>query len=131
MTALQVTGTVSVLLVIGYLALYVLVEVAQRLWLWIDDEKDHPVINQINRGILRLAGYKVEVKVSEYGSKYIKYLDSKGQEAYEGPTALYTLIACSLIPWAFYFYPVTLAGVACFLLARLARKVRRARKDRE
>ena len=124
--ALGLAFALGLLLSVGWLALYLLSWGWARTWAWIDDS-EAPKNNPLLQMIMFRTGWKAST------NRWSSCAYEKGNESSSGAEAFFfPLVILFLGPMlaviAFKLYPVTLAALTLYLIARLARFARRHKK---
>lgn len=118
-------------LALFWIVICLLAKFGSKAWNWIDDN-DQPIKeNPVLAWIMRRLGYKPACELSSYSAWVWESPDGRKQS--DGAVAIFMpLIILLVCPTAIYIglwlYPVTLTGIALFLIAYLARFARRHRK---
>nr|WP_314585550.1 hypothetical protein [uncultured Pseudomonas sp.] len=126
------TAIAGFALSVGWLITYLFANLARKAWNWIDDNDDPVKRNPILDWLMPRLGYQIDQQHLNYGGKYI-WEKNNGKDTSNGDIAIFMPFLILLVfPTAIYIglwlYPVTLTGIALFLIAYLARFARRHRK---
>ncbi|PRA53200.1 MULTISPECIES: hypothetical protein [Pseudomonas] len=119
---------IGALLAIAWIALIVGSKVWQLTWNWIDDDESRVECNPLVFAVMRRLGYTRDRDSTSY-----PYQKGDGEKISDGSLAvvlpLFLLLVCPLaIVVGFRLYPLVIAAITLFLIARLARFARRHKK---
>lgn len=125
LNAYGVAFGISVLLCIGWIAIYILGWIWAWTWSWIDDS-DCPERNPIIDRVMKIMGFKVANASRCW--RYIGIVDEWGVQS-DGAIGFFApLLILAFTPFAIVLYQFTLAIFCLYLIARLARFARRNKK---
>lgn len=119
---------IGALLAIAWMASIIGSKVWQMTWNWIDDDDSRVEYNPLVFAVMKRLGY-----TRDRDSACYPYQNSDGKKISDGSTAVFLpffllFVSPLAIVIGFRLYPLVIAAITLFLIARLARFARRHKK---